>query len=159
MTEITDDVVRRRRLLGVGLRADLVDDRDIARDLGLRRTASGANLDLVEGLDALAQDLSVGLTTLRCTDPFNARFGFLGLEPLAEQTPPAIAREALRSAVAQFVASDPRVRRITELTASTPAGGSRALSVSVSFEAVSDAAGTLTVSGLGPLPATEEVTP
>jgi hypothetical protein len=146
-----DDAVRRRRLLGVGLRADLVDGRDIARDVGLRHTPAGADLDLVEGLDALGQDLVVGLTTLRGTDPFNIRFGFLGLGPLAEQTSPAIAREALRSAVAQLVAADQRVRRITDLTVTTPSGGSRALEVTVSFEAVSDAAGTLTVSGLGPL--------
>jgi hypothetical protein len=156
MTELPDDVVRRRRLLGVGLRAGLVDGRDIARDVGLRRTESGVDLDLVEGLDALAQDLSVGLTTLRGTDPFNARFGFLGLGPLSEQTPPALAREAMRSAVAQFVASDPRVRRITDLTARTPGAGSRALEISVSFEAISDATGTLSVSGL--LPDIPEVT-
>src|SRR5690349_5903979 len=88
-----DEVVRRRRLLGVGLRADRVDLRDTARDISLRINQDGVDLDLVEGLDALTQDLAVGLTTLRGSDPFNARFGFLGLSPLAEQASPAIARE------------------------------------------------------------------
>lgn len=146
----SDETVRRRRLLGVGVRADLVDPSDLARDVSLRSTPGGVDLDIVEGLDALSQDLAVGLTTLRGSDPFNARFGFLGLGPLAEQTSPAIAREALRSAVAQLVAADPRIRRITQLTASTPSGGSRALDVTVSFEAISDAGASLTVAGLGP---------
>jgi hypothetical protein len=148
----SDETVRRRRLLGAGVRADPVDPSDLARDVALRRTPGGVDLDVVEGVDALTQDLAVGLTTLRGSDPFNARFGFLGLGPLAEQTSPAIAREALRSAVAQLVAADPRVRRITELTVVTPTGGSRALAVTVSFEAISDAGGSLTVAGLGPVP-------
>jgi hypothetical protein len=152
----SDETVRRRRLLGVGVRAGLVDGSDLARDVGLRSTPGGVDLDIVEGLEALAQDLAVGLTSLRGSDPFNARFGFLGLGPLAEQTSPAIAREALRSAVAQLVAADPRVRRITQLTASTPSVGSRTLDVTVSFEAISDAGGSLTVAGLGPRPDRQE---
>ena len=143
-----DEAVRRRRLLGVGLRADLVDVHDTARDMSLRRTPGGVDLDMVEGLDAFTQDLAVGLTTLRGSDPFNARFGFLGLGPLAEQTSPAIAREALRSAVAQVVAADPRVRRIVDLTVTTPAPGSRSLDVRVSFEAISGDPATVAVSGL-----------
>jgi hypothetical protein len=143
-----DEAVRRRRLLGVGLRADLVDIHDTARDMSLRQTPGGVDLDVVEGLDAFTQDLAVGLTTLRGTDPFNARFGFLGISPLAEQTSPAITREALRSAVAQVIAADPRVRRITDLTATTPAPGARSLDVRVSFEAISGDVATVAVSGL-----------
>ena len=143
-----DDAVRRRRLLGVGLRADPVDLHDTARDMSLRTTAGGVDLDVVEGLDAFTQDLAVGLTTLRGSDPFNARFGFLGLSPLAEQTSPAIAREALRSAVAQVVAADPRVRRIVDLTATTPAPGARSLDITVSFETISGDTTTVAVSGL-----------
>jgi len=143
-----DEAVRRRRLLGVGLRADLVDLRDTARDMSLRRTPGGVDLDVVEGLDAFTQDLAVGLTTLRGSDPFNARFGFLGLSPMAEQTSPAIAREALRSAVAQVVAAVPPVRRITDLSATTPAPGSRSLDITVSFECISGESATVAVSGL-----------
>lgn len=139
---------RRRRLLGVGLRADLVDAHDLARDVALRRTPDGVDLDVVEGIDAFAQDLAVALTTLRAGDPFNAGFGFLGLGPLAERTSPAIAREAVRSAVAQVVAADPRVRRIVDLAVTTPAPGSRALLVRVSFETISGDTATVAVSGL-----------
>jgi hypothetical protein len=143
-----DEAVRRRRLLGVGLRADPVDRRDLARDVSLRRTSGGVDLDIVDGLEALAQDLAVGLTTLRGSDPFNVRFGFLGLGPLAEQTSPAITREALRSAVAQVVGADARVRRITELAATTPTTRVRNLSVRVAFETVSGDPAVMAVSGL-----------
>ncbi len=134
-----DEAVRRRRLLGVGVRADLVDAADTARDLVLRRTPNGVDLDLVEGVDALCQDLAVGLTTLRGSDPCNLRFGFLGLTPLVQQTSPVLAREGLRSAVVEFVAGDPRVRRIVDLTGPSGAGGNgvRRLDVTVRFEAVS----------------------
>lgn len=142
-----DDDLRRRRLLGVGLRAGQVDAHDTARDLSLRRTPDGVDLDVVAGLDAFTQDLEMSLTTLRGSDPFNARFGFLGLGPLAQQTSPAIAREALRSGVAQVVAADPRVRRITALTAAA-APGSRSLEITVSFETISGDLATVAVSGL-----------
>ena len=143
-----DAAVRRRRLLGVGLRADLVDASDVSRDVSLRRGAAGVDLDVVEGLGALAQDLAVGLTTLRGSDPCNARFGFLGLSPLAEETSPVFVREALRSVVAQLVAADPRVRRIVDLVATTPSPGSRALDIAVTFEAISGDPVTVSVDGL-----------
>jgi hypothetical protein len=146
--------VRRRRLLGVGLRAELVSGIDLARDIGVRRTAQGVDLDLVEGVDALCQDLAIGLTTLRGSDPVNVRFGFLGLTPLVEQTSPVIAREALRSAVAELVASDPRVRRIVDLVVTPPGGRGggqgtgRSLAVTVSFEAVSGDPVTVALGGM-----------
>src|SRR5690349_19248254 len=112
-----DSAARRRALLGVGVRADLVDSADTARDLVLRTTSSGVDLDLVDGVDALCQDLAVGLTTLRGSDPFSLRFGFLGLTPMVDQTSPVLAREGLRSAVVELVAADPRVRRGADLSA------------------------------------------
>lgn len=135
---VDDAAVRRRRLLGVGLRADLVSSADLARDLGVRRTAAGVDLDLVEGVDALCQDLAVGLTTLRGSDPCNVGFGFLGLNLLARETSPVLAREALRGSVADLVAADERVRRIVDLVVSPPgdAGGSRRLDITISFETV-----------------------
>jgi hypothetical protein len=155
--------VRRRRLLGVGLRAELVSGADLARDIGVRRTARGVDLELVDSVGALCQDLAVALTTLRGSDPVNMRFGFLGLTPLVEQTSPVIAREALRSAVAELVASDPRVRRIVDLVVTPPGDpGSRRLDITVSFEAVSGDAVTVALGGMatgapwgsvGPLPA------
>jgi hypothetical protein len=145
--------VRRRRLLGVGVKADLVSAADLARDVSLVSTGDGVDLDTVVGIDNLCQCLAIGLTTLRGTDVFNQRFGFLGLTPLTEQTSPVLAREGVRSAVAEFLASDPRVRRIVDLQAGNPmdaptGAGSRTLDVTVRFEAVSGDAATVATGGL-----------
>jgi hypothetical protein len=145
-----DSAVRRRALLGVGVRADLTDPADTARDLVLRSTDTGVDVELVDGVDALCQDLAIGLTTLRGSDPFNLRFGFLGLTPIVEQSSPVLAREGLRSAVVEMVAADPRVRRVVDLSAPTPGGDrvSRRLDLTVSFEAVSGDPVTLNAGGL-----------
>lgn len=142
----------RRRLLGLGLRADLVDSHDLTRDLTLRSSAAGVDLDVVDGIDALTQALAIGLTTLRGSDPFNVRFGFLGLAPLTDATPAEFAREALRGAVAQLVAEDPRVRRVVDVRVAAPTGGSRALAVTVEFETVSGDPAIVTVTSPGPPP-------
>jgi hypothetical protein len=143
-----DSAVRRRRLLGVGLRAGLVSSAATARDLVLAETPGGVDFAQVEGIDALCQDLAVGLTTLRGSDPVNLAFGFLGLGPLVEQTSPVLAAEALRGAVVELVAGDPRVRRVIDVTTPQSAAGSRTLSVVVSFEAVSGEPATLNAGGL-----------
>jgi hypothetical protein len=145
-----DTAVRRRRLLGVAVRADLVSDADVSRDVVVRRTARGVDLALAEGVDALGQTMAVGLTTLRGSDPFNTGFGFLGLTPLVQQTSPELAREGLRSAVAELVAGEPRVRRIVDLvTGPPPSGpGSRRLDVTISFETISGDSVTVAVGGL-----------
>jgi hypothetical protein len=145
-------MLRRRRLLGLGVRADLVTTADLARDLVLSRTGTGVDLAQITGIDNLCQCLAIGLTTLRGTDPFNQRFGFLGLTAMTEQTSPLLAREGIRSAVAEFLASDPRVRRIVDLQLdnpmSAPLAGSRSLDVTVRFEAISGEAVTATTGGL-----------
>lgn len=145
--------LRRRRLLGVGLQADLVSSADIARDVSLSRTANGVDLAMLVGIDNLDQCLAIGLTTLRGSDVFNQRFGFLGLSPLTDQTSPVLAREGVRSAVAEFLASDPRVRRVLDLQVSNPmdaptGAGRRVLDISIAFEAVSGDTATLASSGL-----------
>jgi phage baseplate assembly protein W len=141
--------VRQRRLLGVGVRADLVSAQDLARDVVLARSATGVDLALVTGIDALDQDLQVALTTLRGSDPLNTRFGFLGLSALVEQSSPVLAREGLRSAVVDVVAGDARVRRIVDLTVA-PAGGagSRVVDITVAFEAVSGDQVSLALGGM-----------
>jgi len=148
-----DTKIRRRRLLGVGLRADLVSSADIARDIALVSSAGVKDLATVSGIDNLSQCLAIGLTTLRGSDVFNQRFGFLGLTPLTTQTSPVLAREGVRSAVAEFLASDPRVRRIVDVQAGNPmdapTGDSRRiLDVQVSFEAISGETAMLTSGGL-----------
>jgi hypothetical protein len=152
-TDSPDAEIRRRRLLGVGVRADLVSSADVLRDVVLTDSAGGKDLALVVGIDNLGQCLAVGLTTLRGSDVFNQRFGFLGLTPLTQQTSPVLAREGVRSAVAEYLASDPRVRRILDLQVdnpmSAPTGGDRrVLDVRVSFEAVSGDTASLTSGGL-----------
>jgi hypothetical protein len=154
MTSYTapDADIRRRRLLGVGLRADLVSSADIARDIALVPSAGGKDLALVSGIGNLVQCLAIGLTTLRGSDPLNQRFGFLGLTPLTEQTSPVLAREGVRSAVAEFLASDPRVRRIVDLQVDSPmaaqtGAGRRTLDARVDFETVSGETATLTTGG------------
>ena len=145
-----ESAVIQRRLLGVGLRADLVSPADITRDVSLRQTSGGTDLDVAEGIDALGQDLAIALTTLQGTDFCNAAFGFAGLGPLATQTSPLLAREALRAAVAALVAADPRVRQVTGVSADVPgdAPGSRRLSISVSFEAISGDPTTIDAGGM-----------
>jgi hypothetical protein len=144
--------VRRRRLLGVGVRADLISAGDLARDLVLANTGTGVDLTLLVGIDNLCQCLAIGLTTLRGTDVFNQRFGFLGLTALTGQTSPVLAREGVRSAVAEFLASDPRVRRIVDLQLdnpmNAPSAGSRVLDVNVRFEAVSGDAASMATGGM-----------
>jgi hypothetical protein len=153
-SEPTPDLaLRRRRLLGLGVRADLVSPGDLARDVALVPSAGGVDLATVEGIDNLCQCLAVGLTTLRGSDVFNQRFGFLGLTPLTQQTSPVLAREGVRSAVAEFLGSDPRVRRIVELLVDDPlaaptGAARRSLAVHVAFEAVSGDAAVLGTGGL-----------
>lgn len=145
-----DSAIIRRRLLGVGLRADQVSPADTARDVSMRRTADGTDLDVVEGIGALGQDLAIALTTLQGTDFCNTAFGFAGLGPLATQTSPVLAREALRAAVAALVAADPRVRQVTGVSVDVPGGAasSRRLAISVTFEAISGDPTTITAGGM-----------
>jgi len=145
-----DSAVIQRRLLGVGLRASQVSPADTARDVSLRQTAGGTDLDVVEGIDALGQDLAIALTTLQGTDFCNITFGFAGVGPLATQTSPVLAREALRAAVAALVAADPRVRQVTGVTVDVPgdAPSSRRLAISVTFEAISGDPTTIAAGGM-----------
>lgn len=148
-----DAAIRRRRLLGAGLRADLVSSADVARDISLTATTEGTDLATVSGIDNLCQCLAIGLTTLRGSDVFNQRFGFLGLTPLTQQSSPVLAREGVRSAVAEFLASDPRVRRVVDLQVgnpmSAPSGANRrALGVRINFETVSGETAAMTSGGL-----------
>lgn len=140
-----------RRGLGVGLRAESVGV-DVTRDLVLVRTGSGAvDVAAVDGVTNLCQALSVALTTLRGSDVLNLGFGFLGLSAMASQSSPVLAREGLRSAVAECVAADPRVRRIVDLQAANPMAttpGARRAGVEVTFETVDGATATVSVGGL-----------
>jgi phage baseplate assembly protein W len=142
----------RRRLLGWSLACPETEPgADLGRDLALATNADGKiDLALVESMDNLAQSLTVALTTALGSDVFNTRFGFDGINVLADEPDPLLARERVRISVVQLLQKDPRVRRIVDVSL-TGAGiepvspGSRTLDVQVSFETVSLDQPTLTL--------------
>lgn len=144
----------RRRVLGVGAACEPIDPGiDLGCDLRLAPDADG-RLDLarVEGLDNLAQTLSLGLTTLLGSDVFDVRFGFDGLRALAEEHDALLVRERVRVGIVNLLNADPRVRRIVDVEladarlAPLPSG-SRALEVRVVFETVSGDQATVDLRG------------
>jgi hypothetical protein len=133
----------RRRLLGWSVACEpIFPGTDLGRDLVL--TGGGTPLDLarVQSIDALGQSLSLALTTALGSDVFNTSFGFDGLNALADEPDPLIARERVRISVIKLLGSDPRVRRIVDVDLGDerlgrPSPGSRVLDVNVAFETVS----------------------
>lgn len=138
------EALARRRALGWGLRCDPVfPGVDVGRDLRLRRGPAGLDLATVEGVDCLAQDLSVALTTLLGSDVLNTTFGFDGLRAVAEETSPVLVQERLRVAVVSVLSRDPRVRRIVDVKfedsrLEAPEPGNREIGVRVAFETLTD---------------------
>lgn len=132
----------RQRLLGTGLACALIaPGLDLGRDLELVAGPNGRDLARVTGMDNLGQSLAIALTTRLGSDIFNTGFGFDGLNALAEETDPIIARERVRIAVIQVLRKDPRVRRIVDIKLEDGRlepirAGSRELNVRVVFETV-----------------------
>lgn len=133
----------RRQLLGWGLQTVRTDDIDIGQDITLEANPDGTvDLATVEGIENLAQSLTIALTTALGSDIFNTGFGFDGVNALAEEPDPMLARERARISVVQLLRKDARVRRITDVTLDGDTlgpvpSGSRTLEVQVSFETVS----------------------
>jgi phage baseplate assembly protein W len=124
----------------------------LARDVTWATGPSGRDLAIVSGPENLEQALSVALTTRLGDDVFNTGFGFDGLDALAQETNPVLARERVRIAVIRTIQADPRVRRVVDVrldngssdersTAALRAG--RELRVRVVFETVSYQQGTI----------------
>lgn len=115
---------------------------DVGRDLVLTGGGSSdAPLELarVESTDALAQSLELALTTALGSDVFDTSFGFDGVNALAEESDPLLARERVRISVIKVLQAEPRVRRILDVDLGgdrlgTPAAGLRTLDVTVVFE-------------------------
>jgi phage baseplate assembly protein W len=143
----------RRRLLGWSAACpETLPGVDLGRDLALVTDADGkVDLGRVQGIDNLAQSLTIALTTLLGSDIFNTDFGFDGLNALVEESSPVLVRERVRVSIVQLLRKDPRVRRIVDVNL---AGGgfeppppgfsersgvvmSRELDVRVVFETVS----------------------
>ena len=129
----------RKRLLGRGLRfAPTAPGVHLGRDLVL----DGGELAEVDGIDNLAQVLTVALTTRLGGDVFNTEFGFDGLDAMVEETTPVMVQERIRVAVISVLERDPRVGRIVDVRLddgrlSNPGAGNRVLDVKVVFETVS----------------------
>ncbi len=141
----------RRRLLGYGLALSKVGD--LGRDLIMR--ADGTDLAMVDGIDNLAQALSVAVLTPLGGDVFNTDFGFDGLNVLADETTPTLQRERVRVSIVALLRKDRRVNRIVDvklvdqrLDAPTT-GVARQLDVRVVFEAVSGDQLTLSAGNAG----------
>jgi hypothetical protein len=105
------------------------------------------DLAVVTGMDNLAQDLTLALTTALGADPFNVSYGFDGINALVEEQNAMIARERVRISVIKLLTGDPRVRRILDVKlldgrldplAADPSQPSqwRMLNVQVAFETV-----------------------
>jgi phage baseplate assembly protein W len=141
----------RRRLLGRGLR--LVRVGDLGSDITL--DGQGGDLDMVEGIDNLAQVLSSAVLTPLGGDVFNTDFGFDGLNALADESTSALQRERVRVSIVGLLRKDRRVSRIVDvqlvdqrLQAPTT-GASRELEVRVGFEAISGDQLTLSAGNAG----------
>jgi phage baseplate assembly protein W len=142
----------RRRLLGWSVACE-----QIAPGVDLGRDVRLANGDLVQvtEIDALGQSLQLALTTLLGSDAFNTEFGFDGLNALAEETNPILARERIRVAVITVLRREPRVSRILDVKLSDGRldrlrGAARDLDVRVSFETVTGDAETVTLGKVVP---------
>lgn len=132
--------VARRRILGVGLEcAEVAPGVDVGRDIALVQGPNGLDLARVIGVDNLGQSLAIALTTARGSDVFDTGFGFDGLNAVAEETNPILARERIRIAIVRLLLCDRRVARIVDVKLDdgrlepVPAGR-RELDVKVLFE-------------------------
>ena len=106
----------RTRLLGWGFAAPpTMPGVDVGRDLTLVAGPKGRDFARVEGIDCLAQDLTVAYTTMRGNDVFNTAFGFDGLRAFVEETNRALLRERVRVSVIDVLRRDPRIRRILDV--------------------------------------------
>jgi hypothetical protein len=141
----------RKRLLGRGLA--LVPVGALGRDLQM--APGGKDLAMVQGVDNLAQALTVAVLTPLGGDLFNSDFGFDGLNALAEEATPVLQRERVRVAIVQLLQKDARVSRVIDvrlvdgrLDAPTTGAG-RQLDVTVVFEATSGDRFTLSAGNAG----------
>ena len=90
----------RRRLLGWSVACEpILPGVDLGRDLVLASDGGSARPRAGRGDRRLGQSLSLALTTALGSDVFNTAFGFDGLNALAEEPDPTLARERVRISV------------------------------------------------------------
>jgi phage baseplate assembly protein W len=130
-----DQSLLRERVLGWGLACEpILPGVDLGRDIRLEAAPGGVDFALVHQMDNLGQGLAVALTTRLGDDVFNVRFGYDGLNALADETNPVIQRERIRIGVIQVLRKDPRVQRIIDVTVTNGTGGSRVAEVRATFD-------------------------
>ncbi len=150
-----DKQLLQQRLLGWGLVCDpTLPGGDLGRDLRLEVGPNGRDFARVSAMDNLGQNLTIALTTRLGDDIFNSKFGFDGLNAIAEGTETILVRERIRISIIQVLRRDPRIRRILDVKLndgrleSAPAG-SRELDVSVAFETVTGDQNTISLGKAG----------
>jgi phage baseplate assembly protein W len=116
--------------------AETLPGQDLGRDLMI--ASSGArDLATVDGIDNLAQSLTLALTTRLGDDVFDTSYGFDGINALADEVDPVLQRERIRIGIVRVLQRDSRVRQITDVTlAEDVFSRSRALDVTVSFRTI-----------------------
>jgi hypothetical protein len=158
LDDATQTLVR-NKLLGWGAAClPVYPGMDIGQDLAFE----GGDLATVTGVENLAQDLTVALTTALGADPFNVFFGFDGVNALAEEPNAMLARERIRVSVIKLLNNDPRVRRIldvqlldgrlgplsADMVPGTDVSSTRVLNVRVAFETISGEQSALDLGGM-----------
>lgn len=115
-----------------------------SRDLALTPGPNGL-LDFAwtTGIENLGQCLSIAITTLLESDPFNTAFGFRGLSALAQEDNPVLQKERIRIGIIELLKKDRRIKRIidvrftqNDLQNPTQAKDRRLLQVIVQFETI-----------------------
>jgi phage baseplate assembly protein W len=144
-----DQGLLRERVLGWGLACEpVLPGVDLGRDIRIASGPDGADVALVRQMDNFAQSLQIAFTTRLGDDVFNVRFGYDGLNALADETNPIIQRERIRIGVIQLLQKDPRVQRIVDVSFVTPSRESRIArqaEVRATFETASGESAALTL--------------
>ena len=145
----------RQRALGRAPVLARVNEVDHGLDLQLLRGGTGKlDLAFVSGIGCLTQALTLALTTALGSDVFNVRFGFDGLNAIAFEADPILARERVRVAVIQTMKVDPRVKKILDVQfdeeRSSDERERRILKINAQFETVTGDVLTLGFSRISP---------
>ncbi|HYF90102.1 hypothetical protein [Azospirillum sp.] len=106
-----------RRVLGFGIRTGRIAPDDPTQvDVAFVQVNGKRMLPIVEGAEALAQDLEAAFATGLGTDLLNLGFGFDGLKTIAEEENRAMQSERIRASAAAVLVRDARVRTVVEVT-------------------------------------------
>lgn len=126
-----------RSALGHGLSLRATSTDALGLDLHWRAGPGGMALAVVDGVENLAQDLTVALLTPTTSDVFDTGFGFDGLRVLTLGTPSTLTEELVRLSVIRTLVADGRVAEVLDVTL-VPVGADRRQRVEVTIRTVLD---------------------